>query len=66
MSLLGWKVLCQWSIKHSCMNAAEKAAVTREWQIKWDLFCQWIVDNYNEAGVSRAKPISLPVRVGQN
>ncbi|KUJ21791.1 Metallo-dependent hydrolase [Mollisia scopiformis] len=47
MNLLGWKQLAKWSLEHSCMNPDEKAAVTAEWQSKWNAFCQWIVDEYS-------------------
>lgn len=47
MTLLGWKQLAKWSLEHSCMTPDEMAAVTTEWQSRWNAFCQWIVDEYS-------------------
>ncbi|KAH8900736.1 Metallo-dependent hydrolase [Thozetella sp. PMI_491] len=46
MSLLGWRVLAEWSLEHSYMDAKTKAAATENFQQRWTQFCQWIVDEY--------------------
>jgi adenosine deaminase CECR1 len=46
MSLHGWRVLAEWSIEHSCMADAEKSEVKKKWLDLWNVFCQWIVDEY--------------------
>lgn len=46
MSLHGWRVLAEWSLEHSCMTAAERESVHKEWLRRWDIFCQWIIDEY--------------------
>jgi adenosine deaminase CECR1 len=47
MSLLGWKVLAQWSFEHNCMDNETRAETERSYNKEWRDFCQWIVDNYN-------------------
>lgn len=49
MSLLGWRVLAEWSIEFSCLDEEEMVATTEAWQRMWDRFCTWIVEEYGEA-----------------
>ncbi|KAI9729647.1 MAG: hypothetical protein M1818_008450 [Claussenomyces sp. TS43310] len=46
MDIIGWKVLCQWSLEHSCMEPAERVKAERVWKKDWDAFCNWVVDTY--------------------
>ncbi|KAH8811980.1 adenosine deaminase family protein-like protein [Xylogone sp. PMI_703] len=48
MDLYGWKQLIIWSLEKSCMSDAERESVTREWEVRWDEFCQWIVKEYGK------------------
>jgi hypothetical protein len=59
MSLHGWGVLAEWSIEHSCMTNAEKSEVKRKWFDSWNVFCQWIVDEYG-AKYSATRPSPKP------
>jgi adenosine deaminase CECR1 len=46
MSLLGWKVLAEWSIDHSCLDDEHKKDVRKEWRHRWKSYCKWIVETY--------------------
>ncbi|PWW76862.1 Metallo-dependent hydrolase [Tuber magnatum] len=46
MSLHGWRVLAEWSLEHSCMSPQEKSRALAEWNKKWGVFCQWIVNKF--------------------
>ncbi|KAH8888576.1 adenosine/AMP deaminase [Thozetella sp. PMI_491] len=48
MSLHGWRQLIEWSFDHSCMEDDLKAQVRQDWEARWNDFCQWIVDTYQE------------------
>lgn len=48
MTLLGWKQLAKWSLEHSCMDPEEMKSVTKEWNRRWNEYCQWIVTEYGE------------------
>lgn len=44
MSLLAWRVLAEWSIEHSCMEAGMKKRVGQEFNEEWIKFCTWILE----------------------
>ncbi|EKD20370.1 adenosine/AMP deaminase [Drepanopeziza brunnea f. sp. 'multigermtubi' MB_m1] len=46
MTLLGWKQLVKWSLEHSCMDPEQLKSVTAVWEVMWDEFCHWIVEEY--------------------
>ncbi|THV84940.1 Metallo-dependent hydrolase [Aureobasidium pullulans] len=47
MSLVGWRVLVQWSIEYSCMGMEEKERAEVAFLSQWHQFCQHIVDSYD-------------------
>ena len=46
MGLAGWKQLVLWSIEHSCMSREECHDVQRHWEILWDEFLDWVIQEY--------------------
>ena len=46
MSLLGWRILAEWSIKYSYMSAEMQAQAQETLKSSWKELCQWIVDTY--------------------
>ncbi|KAK2807156.1 hypothetical protein FQN51_004770 [Onygenales sp. PD_10] len=46
VGLLGCKVLVEWGIEHSCMEAEERAGVRRVWEGRWRGFCEWVVREF--------------------
>jgi len=46
MSLHGWRVLAEWSLEHSCMDAKERMKAIKFWRLRWGFFCQWIVEEF--------------------
>ncbi|KAK1759589.1 putative adenosine amp deaminase protein [Echria macrotheca] len=46
MTIHGLRQLAEWSIEHSCLEDDKKAAVRKDWEVMWGVFCKWIVDNY--------------------
>ncbi|KXX77264.1 Adenosine deaminase CECR1 [Madurella mycetomatis] len=44
MTLHGLRQLIEWSIEHSCMEPDLKVEVQKDWEEKWKVFCQQIVD----------------------
>lgn len=44
MTLHGFRQLIQWSIEHSCMEPDLKVEVQKDWEKKWEVFCQQIID----------------------
>jgi len=61
MSLHGWRVLAEWSIEHSCMTNAEKSEVKKKWLDLWNVFCQWIVDEYGSKYSASSSVISTTI-----
>ncbi|EGE82119.1 adenosine deaminase [Blastomyces dermatitidis ATCC 18188] len=60
MTLFGWRVLAEWSIEHSCMDAEQRADAFRTWEANWAKFCQWIVEEFGPEYLSF--PVSTGVR----
>ncbi|KAF2091732.1 Metallo-dependent hydrolase [Saccharata proteae CBS 121410] len=48
MSLVGWRVLVEWSFEYSCVGDGERQEWLRVFRTKWDEFCRWVVDTYGE------------------
>lgn len=48
LSLLGLRVLAEWSIEHSCMNSNMRERVAGDFSETWIRFCQWIIDIYGQ------------------
>ncbi|KAK7423058.1 hypothetical protein QQZ08_009225 [Neonectria magnoliae] len=48
LSLLGLRVIAQWSIEHSCMSPAMRDKAYKEFGESWVGFCQWIIDTYGQ------------------
>lgn len=46
MSLLGWRVLVEYSIEHARLSPEVRVEMTRDFEARWTKFCQWIVDTY--------------------
>lgn len=46
MSLAGWKQLILWSIEHSCLGDEERDVILQEWNKKWEVFLEYLVDTY--------------------
>jgi adenosine deaminase CECR1 len=46
MSLLGWRVLVDYSIEHACLSPEARVEITRDFEERWTKFCQWIIDTY--------------------
>ncbi|KAK4451676.1 Metallo-dependent hydrolase [Podospora aff. communis PSN243] len=38
--------LIEWSIEHSCLEDDRKADIHRDWEMKWDQFCNWVVEEF--------------------
>ncbi|KPM45013.1 hypothetical protein AK830_g1506 [Neonectria ditissima] len=49
MGLYGWKQLILWSLKHACLDEAEFAEVSTQWETKWTEFLRWLIDKYDGA-----------------
>lgn len=52
MNLHGWRQLCEWSIKYSCLSDEEKELAYDIYNRKWQTFCEWIVSEYGEYAAS--------------
>lgn len=48
LGLYGWKQLALWSIQHACLDDEEQEEVLGLWQIQWDSFLDWVVEQYGE------------------
>ena len=48
LSLLGLRVIAEWSIEHSCMSSAMREIAAKGFEEAWIGFCQWIVDTHSE------------------
>lgn len=48
LSLLGLRVIVEWSIEHSCMSPAMRERATKDFDEAWIKFCQWIIDTYDK------------------
>ena len=48
LSLLGLRVIVEWSIEHSCMSPATRERAAKDFEESWIKFCQWIIDNYGQ------------------
>lgn len=48
MSVHGWKQLCLWSIKHSCLTDKERAEAFGIFGREWDAWCDWVVKTYEQ------------------
>ena len=48
MDLHGWRQLIEWSLEHSCMSEEERASVWSEWEKRWELFLDWIIQTYGD------------------
>jgi adenosine deaminase CECR1 len=40
--------LALWSIQHACLDDEEQEEVLGLWQIQWDSFLDWVVEQYGE------------------
>jgi adenosine deaminase CECR1 len=50
MTLHGWRMLAEWSLQYSCLSPADLLSVKAVWLERWEKFCQWIIDSYNDHG----------------
>ncbi|KAI3532580.1 adenosine/AMP deaminase [Colletotrichum abscissum] len=48
MTLHGWRQLIEWSLEHSCMSKDELASVRKEWEKRWELFLEWILEEFRD------------------
>ena len=48
MSLYGWKQLVLWSLEHACLTKAELARVSRQWELQWKEFLDWLIETYGD------------------
>lgn len=48
LSLLGLRVLVEWSIEHSCMSSAMRERAFNDFEKAWITFCQRIIDEYGQ------------------
>lgn len=48
LSLLGLRVLVEWSIEHSCMSSSVQEKAARDFEEAWIGFCQWIIDSHEQ------------------
>ncbi|EON99278.1 putative adenosine amp deaminase protein [Phaeoacremonium minimum UCRPA7] len=48
MDLHGWRQLIEWSLEHSCMSPKELDAVRFEWEKRWEVFLDWIIQTYGD------------------
>lgn len=48
LSIPGLGVIAEWSIEHSCMNFDMQEKVYKDFEEKWFVFCQWIIDAYGQ------------------
>lgn len=48
LSLLGLRVIAEWSIEHSCMSSTLRERATKDFEEAWIRFCQWIVDTHDQ------------------
>ncbi|KAK3617249.1 hypothetical protein LTR22_026797 [Elasticomyces elasticus] len=46
MNIHGWKQLAEWSIKYSCLTAAEQEHAMKVFARDWEAFCGWIICNF--------------------
>ncbi|KAL1626864.1 hypothetical protein SLS56_006592 [Neofusicoccum ribis] len=46
MSVHGWRQLAEWSIKYSCIDEEQQEDGLRIFKERWEIFCQWIVEEY--------------------
>jgi adenosine deaminase CECR1 len=46
MSIHGWKQMAEWSLEHSCLSAAEIKQAMEIHHREFDVFCQWVVDEF--------------------
>ncbi|RKL08484.1 hypothetical protein BFJ71_g1771 [Fusarium oxysporum] len=46
LSIPGLGVIAEWSTEHSCMNFDMQEKVYKDFEEKWFVFCQWIIDAY--------------------
>ncbi|KAI9148671.1 Adenosine deaminase CECR1-A [Paramyrothecium foliicola] len=46
MTVYGWRQLIEWSIEHACMSEEERFSVFSAWEIKWDAWLQWVIQEY--------------------
>ncbi|KAK2814134.1 hypothetical protein FQN50_000538 [Emmonsiellopsis sp. PD_5] len=46
VGLLGWKVLVEWGIEHSCMEGGVREGVRGVWEGRWRGFCEWVVREF--------------------
>ncbi|KAL7914188.1 hypothetical protein GGI35DRAFT_237311 [Trichoderma velutinum] len=46
MGLYGWKQLAIWSIEHACLNEKEKENMLYEWSQLWNVFLDWVDEEY--------------------
>ncbi|KAK7426610.1 hypothetical protein QQZ08_006940 [Neonectria magnoliae] len=47
MGLYGWKQLILWSLQHACLDEAEFAEVSTQWEAKWKEFLRWLIEKYD-------------------
>lgn len=52
MSLHGWHQMAIWSIEHSCMSPAERGRAMTLFEQDWEVFCDWIVQEYKTSADS--------------
>ncbi|KAJ0144957.1 Uncharacterized protein HZ326_12320 [Fusarium oxysporum f. sp. albedinis] len=48
LSIPGLGVIAEWSIEHSCMNFDMQEKVYKDFEEKWFVFCQWIINAYGQ------------------
>lgn len=46
MTLVGWRILIQWSFDYACWTGLEKQERLNAFRAEWEEFCQHIIDNY--------------------
>lgn len=46
MTLHGFRQLIEWSLEHSCLDDVSRTRIYAEWEVMWDTFCRWVVDEY--------------------
>lgn len=48
MTLHGWRQLIEWSLEHSRMDEAERAAAQDRWEGLWNDFLDWMMAKYEK------------------
>ena len=49
MTIYGLRQLVQWSLDHACMDTAERQLVRQNWEVYWEKWIHWIIEEYGFA-----------------